>query len=49
MWRNYSNLLNSWSHSIFELVGTKLILVFSGWFWKPVDVSTDVGAPLLDK
>jgi hypothetical protein len=49
MWWNCSNLLSRWSRSIFELVGTKLILVFGGWFWKLTNVAIGVDAPVLSK
>jgi hypothetical protein len=40
---------NCWTHSISKLVGTKLILVISGWFWKPIDVAIGVGTLILGK
>jgi hypothetical protein len=38
MWWSCSNLLSRWSCSIFELMGTKWMLVRGGWFWKPTNV-----------
>jgi hypothetical protein len=49
MWQNYFNLLSSWNHSISKLVGTKLIWMFNGWFWKPIDVVIGVSALALGK
>jgi hypothetical protein len=49
MWQSCSNLLSRWSRSIFELVGTKLILVFGGCFWKLVDITIGVDASILGK
>jgi hypothetical protein len=42
MWQSCSNLLNRWSHFISELVGTKLMLVFGGWFWKLANIVISV-------
>jgi len=49
MWWSYSNLLNRWSRSISKLVGTKLILVFNEWFWKPKNVVIGVDALVMGK
>jgi hypothetical protein len=48
-WCSCSNLLSRWSHSIFELVGTKWVLVCDAWFWKPIDVVIDVDALVLGR
>jgi hypothetical protein len=48
-WRNYSNLLSRWSRSIFKLMGTKWMLVYDGWFWKPINVVIGVNALVLDR
>ncbi len=42
-------MLSSWNHSISELVGTKFILVFGGWFWKLVNITIGVGASIMGK
>jgi hypothetical protein len=49
MWQNCSNLLNNWSCSTSKFVGTKLILMFNGWFWKLAYVAIGVGASILGK
>jgi hypothetical protein len=48
-WWSFLNLLNRWSYSIFELVGTKLMLVFGGWIWKPKNGAISVDASVLGK
>jgi hypothetical protein len=42
-------MLSSWNHSISKLIGTKLILVFGGWFWKPIDIVIGVSTLILGK
>ncbi len=49
IWWNCSNLLSSWICSISDLMGTKFMLMFSGWFSKLVDFVIDVDALVLGR